>query len=86
MACTPFDLGNGVTGIICGRGRRHEPCSVPGCTRAHCRLCDYPVTRAGVAGTCDAKLCGQHAVHVGKDKDYCLPHSKLAVKQTELKL
>jgi hypothetical protein len=86
MPCAPFKLGDGTTGIICTRGHRPAPCSVPGCTRDHCRLCDYPVTRAGVTGTCDAKLCGQHAVHVGTDRDYCPAHAKLAQKQEELKL
>ena len=86
MACRPFNLGNGVTGIICTRGGRRSYCSSPGCTNYSEKLCDYPVTRAGVQGTCDAKLCMRHATHVGPDRDYCPPHAKLAPKQEELKL
>jgi hypothetical protein len=87
VPCIPFNLGNGTTGIICTRGpRKFVPCSVPGCGRPSVRLCDWPVTRAGVKGTCDAKLCARHATHVGPDRDYCPPHAKLAPKQEALKL
>jgi hypothetical protein len=85
MPCTPFKLGDGTTGIVCTRGGRRSYCSSPGCTNYSEKLCDYPVTHAGVAGTCDAKLCGKHAVHVGHDRDYCGPHAKLAPKQGETK-
>ncbi len=77
MPCTPFNLGNGVTGIVCTRGGNRSLCTVPGCNRPSSKLCDYPVKRGGVAGTCDAKLCSVHATSVGPNKDYCLTHVKL---------
>ena len=40
-------------------------------------LCDFPVTRAGKVGTCDAKLCDRCRVRVGPDKDHCPPHAKV---------
>jgi hypothetical protein len=79
MTCKPFDLGNGITGIACSRGRkRAAPCGEPHCTRDHAYLCDYPVTRNGQRGTCDRKLCSAHAVVVGNDLHYCGPHARLS--------
>lgn len=63
--------------IVCTRGRSGAPCSVPGCGAPHVALCDFPVARAGRAGTCDAKLCERHRVRQpGKDRDFCPPHAK----------
>lgn len=80
MPCTPINLGGGVTGIICTRGRRPGPCSVPGCGRPHEVLCDYqlvPLEFGKEPKTCDAKLCRRCAKHVGPDRDLCPPHAKL---------
>ena len=62
MPCRPFDLGNGVTGFACTRGAQRTYCSSPGCTNYSEKLCDYPVTRAGVKGTCDAKPLSENAI------------------------
>jgi hypothetical protein len=83
MPCTPFNLGNGVTGVICtrGRGAQRDPCSVPGCGRPHTKLCDYPLVPLEFGKepkTCDAKICDRCAVHVGPNCDYCPPHSRVA--------
>ncbi len=77
MTCKLVDLGNGTTAVVCYRGRRLEPCSVPGCPSVGSKLCDHPVTRKGVEGTCDMKICGKHATAVGPDRDLCPAHSKL---------
>lgn len=76
MTCETLDFGGGVHGIVCIRGKRWPRCSVPGCDRPAPKLCDYPVGRKK-SGTCDAKLCEQHAAAQGKDRDFCPPHSKL---------
>ena len=86
MPCTPFDLGGGVTGIACTRGRRPDPCSVPGCGRPSSRLCDYPLVPLEVGKdpkTCDAKLCPRCAVKVGPNSDYCPAHARLTATQAK---
>jgi len=37
------------------------------------KLCDYPV---GNEKTCDAPLCGEHAINITGDIDYCPDHAK----------
>lgn len=64
--------------IVRSRGLRVDPCEIPGCGFKHSKLCDYPVKRAGVLGTCDLKLCHHHARSVGPDRDYCPAHLKLS--------
>lgn len=64
--------------IICTRGRRRSDCSTPGCTNRADIQCDFAVTRAGAAGTCDRFICRRCAVHVGINKDYCPVHAKAA--------
>lgn len=81
MACRPFNLGNGVTGIMCGpRGKVHT-CSAPGCHRGGSKQCDYPVKTA--KGTCSVYLCDRHAASAGSGLDHCPAHARLA-KQKEL--
>lgn len=75
MPCTPIPGG-----YACSRGRRRKPCKVVGCTSDASKLCDYPVTRAGKAATCDFDMCARHATKVGPDRDYCPPHAALAAK------
>jgi len=74
---TIFDADGRAIGIACGRAP-HRNCSTPGCGRHADKLCDYPVTRAGKAATCDRPVCGRCATRVGPDKDYCGPHAKAA--------
>lgn len=42
MKCEPIDLGNGVTGFVCGRRTPRKRCSCGELTEL---LCDYPVAR-----------------------------------------
>ncbi len=37
-------------------------------------LCDWPVD----GGTCDAPLCAEHGVEVGRDRHYCPRHAAAA--------
>lgn len=69
MPCIPVPGG-----IVCTRGARTAPCSVPGCGRRHTKLCDFPIATRD--GTCDAMLCDAHATRVAPNKDYCPPHAK----------
>jgi hypothetical protein len=81
MACTPIKLGDGTTMMVCVRGRRGWPCSVPGCHRSSSRICDYPLAPLEVGKepkTCDARLCTVHAVKIGPNVDHCPPHAKVA--------
>jgi hypothetical protein len=77
MACRPIKLPRGATAIVCGPRvrrplRRCVVCNVPE-TMASIKLCDAPVG----AGTCDAVLCIEHALHVDPDTDYCPQHARL---------
>lgn len=73
------DQGGEVTAIACSRGRSTRRC-------AHCGgradiLCDFPVLRGNVRGTCDASLCGRCAKKAGGG-DLCRPHSALWDEKT----
>lgn len=70
--------GSRFSAIVCGR-TKHEPCSTPGCVSHAGILCDYSVTREGVVGTCDRRCCQLHSKRVGKNRDYCLPHARVAL-------
>lgn len=80
MACRTVKVGDFQV-WMCGPRRSAAGCSTPGCAQRHTKLCDYPVTRKGQPGTCDAKLCDLCAKSVGPDKDYCPPHARLAAKK-----
>ena len=70
MPCTRVRM-EGVTAIVCSRGRRQlVRCGVQGCAAAAEYQCDYP---AGDGQTCDRHLCKRHAGIVGKDQHYCPP-------------
>lgn len=72
-----------ITVIVCRRGQRAKgKCSIQGCTRPHTKLCDFPLKGRKAGHTCDAKLCDEHATHMGPDKDYCPPHVALARKES----
>lgn len=82
MTCKRIPLKDGVA-IVCTRGPgRGATCSIPGCSREHEVLCDYPVKVAGrKSPTCDKKLCRGHAVNRGPELDYCPAHAKLPEPQ-----
>ncbi|MEM5294199.1 hypothetical protein VSR82_07635 [Burkholderia sp. JPY481] len=72
MPCTPFRFPDGVTGIICTRGRkRTHRCSVDGCNAPSGFQCDH---RIGHGKTCDRHLCAVHAHEVGADVHFCPAH------------
>lgn len=63
-------------GFVCGSRESRKRCSTPGCSNWSTALCDFPVTRKGKAGTCDAHLCDRCRVRQpGEDKDFCPPHA-----------
>lgn len=84
MACRIIANGKEGFVVVCTRGgTTRTRCGVPGCWAEGAKLCDFPVERKGKPGTCDAKLCAQHATSVGEDKDYCPPHAKRAREREE---
>lgn len=66
---------------LSGKGARNppKPCvgriEIDGTPARCCAMsgfaCDWPVT----GGTCDAPLCEEHAVTVGKNRHYCPIHA-----------
>jgi hypothetical protein len=61
-------MPDGAVGLICGNFGK--PC--------HCGAvadfeCDYPI---GGGRTCDARLCADHAVVVGKNRHLCQTHAR----------
>lgn len=86
MTCTPIDLGNGVMGFVCSRGRRKEAALCSVCkSREHTLLCDYALHGAKAGATCSAKLCAACAVKVGA-LDLCPAHARRAHEQGKLAL
>lgn len=83
MTCEIVKLGNGMTAIVCGRGRkRPKPCSC--CGEPSTRLCDFVVVPAHNhvrPQVCDKPLCDACAVRGGKNIDYCPDHPKPAGAQ-----
>ena len=72
------DDGNVIgTAIVCTRNQKPR---CKDCGRESTLLCDYPVT-TNKSGTCDRKCCRNHAVRVGENKDYCLPHARHSSKR-----
>lgn len=82
----PFYVVNGCTVHVklSGKARRNppKPCVArveregrpARCCGISTILCDWPL-EAG--GTCDAPLCPEHAVEVGRDRHYCPAHAAL---------
>lgn len=60
--------------IVCGPRLR---CATAGCRGNGLLLCDYPVKRRGRDATCNRRICRGCAVSIGKDCDYCPPHSRV---------
>ena len=76
MACRTVISSDGVTAIACTRGERRRNCATPGCHSYADKQCDFPVTRAGKAATCDRYICSRCAVSTGKNLDFCPPHAR----------
>lgn len=74
MTCTVTKSG-GVLIAACTRGRPAAG-RCKWCSRPLAKLCDYPVKRNGVMGTCDAPMCERCATAVDADTDYCPPHER----------
>ena len=75
MPCRTIKLSGGRIAMVCGPRirqplRRCVVCNVPE-TMASIKLCDAPVG----AGTCDAVVCVEHALHVEPDTDFCPRHA-----------
>ncbi|GJH31401.1 hypothetical protein CBA19CS91_01610 [Paraburkholderia hospita] len=71
MPCTPFRFPDGVSGIVCTRGRRTKRCSVEGCREPSGFQCDF---RTAPKKTCDRHLCAVHAHQIGADVHLCPQH------------
>ncbi|VWB97369.1 hypothetical protein BLA15816_04704 [Burkholderia lata] len=72
MPCIPFRFPDGMSGIVCTRGRKRAPrCSVPGCQASSAFQCDFHTT---TVKTCDRHLCAVHAHEVGDDVHFCPTH------------
>lgn len=71
-----IQLPDGSFAIVCGSKPRARRCSTAHCRRTADYQCDYPVTRAGKAATCDRWVCESCRTNVGPDRDYCLPHAR----------
>jgi hypothetical protein len=71
----PCDISekNGITTIICSRGRRPQPCTFDGCNRDGSFLCDFPI---GAGKTCDRRICGRHARTIAKNVQHCITHPR----------
>lgn len=84
MGCEPFKTEGGF-GIICSRGRRPQACTVTFCGKPSVALCDYPVERKGIKGTCDSPMCQKHRHPVlgEKDKDWCEAHFNIHQMEQE---
>ncbi len=53
---------------------KRPPCQT--CGQPGFYLCDYPVKRNGVGGSCGRVLCKQHAAPVAGVAHYCPPHDR----------
>lgn len=69
MICETVNL-NGVSAIVCGRGRRRKRC---GCGAPADLLCDWKI---GGGKTCDRAICKTHAQEVATDKHLCREHQE----------
>jgi hypothetical protein len=79
MHCRRLVSAPGVFVIVCGSREPRRSCSTPQCQNWASKQCDFPVSRKGKAGTCDAHVCERCAVpQPGADRDFCLAHSKVA--------
>lgn len=74
MKCTPIPGG-----FVCGPRTPRKRCSTPSCDGTATALCDYPVTRKGKEGTCDAKLCSRcRRPQAAPGTDLCQAHDRMS--------
>ena len=76
MPCIPIPGG-----IMCTGRARRKRCSHPGCDQWATLQCDWPLAGDAAGKTCDRDVCARHAVHVGPDRDYCMPHARLEAER-----
>lgn len=74
MPCETVDLGNGIRGIVCSRGRRKR-CSECGRLGAG-YLCDWKLRGKKKGKTCDRPLCDRCATEVAPDRHLCRAHNE----------
>lgn len=79
MICEHVTLPDGTHVHLC-RGGRRPLCSVKPCTNRADLLCDFPKP----GGTCDRRICNEHAKEVGPDKHMCPEHAAGAATQENL--
>ncbi len=72
MPCTPLKLGDGITALVCTRGRRRRCVH---CGGPASQLCDFRVARGGKPATCDVPLCRHCSTRIPGDRDLCRPHA-----------
>lgn len=88
MSCIKIPVPGGVAVVCTGGGGRRLKCQVRGCTRGVVALCDHvldPYARGTKRRTCDARLCDEHRVRVGANRDLCPFHGEGAQpRQCEL--
>lgn len=73
MPSNPAGLPDGVTAVVCTRGRKRRRCVY--CEAWSTRLCDYPFTGPKAGKTCDAAMCDRHT-HRINELDYCRAHKE----------
>lgn len=83
MTCTPINLGNGVTAIVCTRGERRHRCKECGSNAT--AQCDYPLRGRATGRTCSIYLCARCKV-VSGELDYCRVHARIAEQGEQLAL
>ncbi len=81
MKCTPIDLGNGMTGIVCTTRRKRKPCA---CGRSASLECDFPNEKRK-SKTCDAPICDQCARRISPNVDHCRAHDAPPVSRADAK-
>jgi hypothetical protein len=80
--CERLTFPDGSVAIVCGvRHRRRPPCVQ--CRRPSEVLCDH---RNGDGRTCDAPLCRDCALHVGRNRDYCRAHARAHAQDAPARL
>jgi hypothetical protein len=80
MTCEKHRTEDGVTFIVCTRGKRHPRCGW--CHRYADRQCDAPKGR----GTCSRYVCLSCAKSPGAGVDLCPEHHRLITAPVQLGL
>ena len=72
MGCESIKTANGLTAIVCTRGRRKaQRCFA--CHLAGSFQCDWKLSKTK---TCDRHICPEHAKEVATDKHLCPEHQE----------